>query len=136
MPHLLPSWTVQVFKLATLWLLVVTKVNRVSAVTLVKLAAMSNVMSDSFSNALRTQDIQPPQTPSVHTDRPMPDLELLPQKWIEWFESDSEQPATSAALTVQQPQCTNKTVNRDTVRCSQSQFSFYSCNVTLTNVNN
>jgi len=97
---------------------------------------VKHVMSDSFSNALRTQDIQPPQTPSVHTARPMPDLELLPQKWIEWFESDSEQPATSAALTVQQPQCTNKTVNRDTVRRSQSQFSFYNCNVTLTNVNN
>ena len=65
------------------------------------------------SIALRTQDIQPPRTPPVHTDRPMPDLELnelLPQKWLEWFESDSEQPATSA-LTVQQPQCTNKTVN-------------------------
>ena len=102
-------------------------------VMLVKLAAMSNMMSDSFSNTLRTQDIQPPQTASVHTDRPMPDLELtvvLPQNWIEWFESDSEQPASSA-LTVQKPQCTNETVNVDTVKHSQSQFCF--C---LTNVNN
>ena len=56
----------------------------------------------------------------------MPDLELtvvLPQNWIEWFESDSEQPASSA-LTVQKPQCTNETVNVDTVKHSQSQFCF------------
>ena len=107
---------------------------------LVKLATMSSMQCQIplAMLCIRTQDIQLPRIPSVHTDRQMPDLELtelLPQKWVEWFESDSEQPSTSA-LTVQRPQCTNKTVNIDTARHLQSQFCFYNCNVTLTNVNN